>query len=105
MTRNAEIQVQIKKNLEKQVLSSLVSIVVNADSDRDFTLNDFELNMLIIRLKGVNGVAFDEDNFRKLIPEAPVPLDKIMTVVRNLLNNDIPEEDNVFHLKPDQMSK
>jgi hypothetical protein len=103
--RNAEIQTQIKKNLEKQVLTSLVSIVVNTDKDRDFELNDMELNTLIIRLRGVKGVAFDEANFRKTIPKAPVPLANIMKVVRNLLNPDVPEADNVFHMKPKELKK
>mmetsp|Transcript_24117 Transcript_24117/g.39909 ORF Transcript_24117/g.39909 Transcript_24117/m.39909 type:complete len:269 (-) Transcript_24117:1065-1871(-) len=101
--RNGEIQAQIKKNLANQVLSSLVSIVVNTDSDRDFTLNDFELNILILRLKGVKGVGFDETNFRKVIPKAPVPLQSIMRLVRNLLDDDVPEQENVFHMNPKEM--
>jgi hypothetical protein len=103
--RNAEIQAHIKQNLEKQVLSSLVSIVVNTDNNRDFELNEMELNTLMLRLRGVKGVAFDEANFRKVIPKAPVPLARIMMVVRNLLNPDVPEEDNVFHMKPKEMLK
>jgi hypothetical protein len=97
--RNGEIQTQIKKNLERQVLQDIISLVVGTDRDKDFTLNDMELNMLIMRLQGHKGVRFDEANFRKVIT-TPCTLSSILKVVRNLMDDDVPEDDNVFHLQP-----
>ena len=97
--RNGEIQTKIKKNLERQVLQDIVSLVVSTDRDKDFTLNETELNMLIMRLQGHKGVRFDETNFRKLIT-TPCTLTSILKVVRNLMDDDVAEDDNVFHLQP-----
>jgi hypothetical protein len=103
--RNGEIQAQIKKNLERQVIFDVVGIVVTADRDRDFSLSDMELNTLVMRMNGLQGVKFDEANFRKMIPKAPVPLAKIFDVLRNLCDDNVAEKDNVFHLKPEELRK
>lgn len=100
--RNGEIQAQIKQNLERQVLNDIVSTVVNTDRSQDFALNDVELSMLIMRLKAQKGVQFDEANFRKLV-EMPCTLASILKVVRNLMDDSVPEEENVFHLQPREL--
>ena len=100
--RNGEIQAQIKLTLERQVLHDIVSTVVNTDRNQDFALNDAELGMLVMRLKAQKGVQFDETNFRKLV-ETPCTLASILKVVRNLMDDDVPEEENVFHLQPREL--
>jgi len=102
--RNGEIQAKIKTNLERQVIQDLVTIVVATDRDGDFSLNEFELNELVLRLHGRQGVEFHEANFRKLV-KANCTLASIMKVIRNLMDDDVPEKDCVFHLNASEMIK
>ena len=102
--RNREIQAKIKTNLERQVIQDLVTIVVATDRDGDFSLNEFELNELVLRLHGRQGVEFNEANFRKLV-KANCTLASIMKVIRNLMDDDVPEKDCVFHLNASEMIK
>jgi hypothetical protein len=55
-------------------------------------------------MKNIPGVIFDEPNFDKLFQEKKLKdeelhLKEIMQLFRNLMD-DIPENDNVFHLTP-----
>ena len=74
------------------------------DRDGDFSLNEFELNELVLRLHGRQGVEFNEANFRKLV-KANCTLASIMKVIRNLMDDDVPEKDCVFHLNASDLIK
>lgn len=101
-----ELNAKIKKNLERSVIQQVVSVVVQSDSNRDFTIGPKELEMLVMRLKMIKGIEFDEANFRNAISQdedGDLKLAEIMKVLRNLLDDDVPEEDNIFHLKPETL--
>ena len=100
--RNGQVQTKITENLKQQVLYDIISFVVNADQNHDFTLNETELPMLIMRLKAKKGVTFDEANFRKLV-KTPCTLASILEVIWNLMDDTVPEEENVFHLQPREL--
>jgi hypothetical protein len=98
-----ELQEQIKKNLERSVVQQVVSVVVQSDANRDFCLGPAELEILVLRLKAIKGIEFDETNFQKALSQDEdgiIHLAEIMNVLRNLLDDSVPEQDNIFHLKP-----
>ena len=64
-----ELNAKIKKNLERSVVQQVVSIVVQSDANRDFTIGTSELEMLVMRLKMIKGIEFDEANFRKAVSQ------------------------------------
>lgn len=101
-----ELNQKIKKNLETTVVQQVVSVVVQADANRDFTIGKAELEMLVMRLKLIKGIEFDETNFRKAVSldaDGVIHLAEIMAVLRNLLDDNVAEEDNIFHLKPETL--
>lgn len=101
-----ELNARIKKNLERSVVQQVVTIVVQSDQNRDFTIGPQELEMLVMRLKLIKGIEFDEANFRKAVSldkDGVVHLAEIMKVLRNLMDDDVAEEDNIFHLKPETL--
>ena len=96
----ARLQTLIKKNLRKKVLQDVLSIVIKADRNRDYTLNRVEIEMLIFRLNTLPSVDFQEDNFRKLLKgKKMLTVTEVMDILRNLLAEDIPEEEAIFRIK------
>ena len=65
----------------------------------------------MIRLDHSPGFDFHKDRFLKLINKhkkddnEPVPIEKIMAVIRNLKDENVPESENVFTLRPDTLKK
>ena len=106
---NGILQAQIKEKLEKQVIQNVMSVVVQVDVNRDFSLGPQELEMLVLRLKNMPGIKFDEPNFRKACGRASADgtttLAEIMQILRNLKDDSVAEEDNIFHLQPKELLK
>jgi len=80
-------------------MANIISLVVQADWDQDFSLNKNEMEMLVMRLNGLSGVEFVEENFRKRVT-APMTLEATMAILRNLTDDTVSDEDNIFRMKP-----
>ena len=94
------LQTKIKRNLEAQVMQSVLSLVIQSDVDGNFTLDQKELKRLQLNLSNIPGVTFDKENFEKKIgKDKHLKLADIMSMFRNLKAN-IPEEENIFHITP-----
>lgn len=101
-----ELNAKIKKNLERSVVQQVLTVVVQSDANKDFTIGKQELEMLVMRLKMIKGIEFDEANFRKAVSmdaDGVVHLAETMAVLRNLMDDSVAEEDNIFHLKPETL--
>jgi len=105
VTEMKGIQTKIKANLEREVMQSVLQVLVQADSNQDFCLNAGEKEMLVLRLSSLPGVAFDEKNFRKMMGSKDLKLSDLMGMLRNLMDDGIPENDNIFHLQPASLLK
>jgi len=101
---NGEIQNKIKKNLERAVMQQALDTVLKCDTDEDFSISQKEIPQLKLRLSNIPGVEFDKENFDKLFKgrKGDLKLQDIMEMFRNL-KADIPEEDNIFHLKTEKL--
>mmetsp|Transcript_50535 Transcript_50535/g.75515 ORF Transcript_50535/g.75515 Transcript_50535/m.75515 type:complete len:276 (-) Transcript_50535:214-1041(-) len=108
---NGELQAQIKTNLQRQVIQQVLGIVLQSDRNQDYQLNKMEMEMMILRLKNIPGIEFDEANFRKQIKaedddgDGTLDLNAVVTILRNLMDDDVPEEENIFHMHPDELIK
>ena len=102
-----EIQAKIKKNLEHQVMQDLLDSVLASDTDQDFSFDKRELKRLKLRLGNIPGVELHKDNFDKLLLDEnkEITVSEIMEMFRNLKDDTIPDEDNIFTLKPEQIIK
>jgi hypothetical protein len=102
---NGEIQEKIKANLEKEVMQNVLRDVLASDTNQDFSFSKRELRRLEMSLGNIPGVDFDKENFGKLCKtDSDITIEEIMEMFRNLKNPDIPEEDNIFHLKPERLA-
>ena len=81
-------------------MQNVLEALVQSDSNQDFSLNLGEKEMLILRLSNLPGIVFDDDNFRKMVGDKDLNISHLMQMLRNLMDDGIPENDNIFHLKP-----
>lgn len=62
-----EIFDSMQDNLMGNILQNLISVVLNCDKDGDMTLSDEEIDMIILKLEGMNGVDLKEDLLREAL--------------------------------------
>jgi len=103
--QNGELQGKIKSHLEAEVMQTILTAVLTVDKNEDFTLDARELRRLEMRLSNLPAIEFDKKNFEKYIGHKEMSLDRLMQVLRNLTNDDVPETENIFHFHPEQLKK
>ena len=106
-----EVQADMKESLQTKVLQNLIGVVITADKDKDFVIDPEEVDGLVVRLKSMDGVDFSEENFNKAVTKSGYDpsdatkggysINVVIEVMRNLLDDDVPDEDNIFTLKTD----
>ncbi len=101
---NAALQTKIKRNLEAAVIQNVLQIILKSDKNMDFNFDQAELKRLKLNLSNIPGVTFDATNFERKIGNKNLTLADIMAMFRNL-KEDIPEEDNIFHITPQNIVK
>lgn len=99
---NRTIQDSIRTKLRQKVLQQILGVVVNADRNSDWALAPAEVESLIIRLRSVPGVVFDEGKFRQILSD-DTSLHAVLKVIRSLEEKDDDYEhgDPVFKIKLD----
>lgn len=96
---NREILSKMQSNLKANVLQNLLQVVIRSDKDNDLTIEDNEIDDLINRFKGINGVEINEDRFRDAITSSGGSLDCVMNIIRNLMDDNASEENDIFIIK------
>lgn len=104
--KQERIHQEMKKNLQSKVLQSILGVVVKSDSNRDFAINPAELELLIVRLKMMDGVVLDETKFRQRMANPKhSTLEGIMELVRSLYKEEADGCSAVFELHPELLTR
>ena len=61
------VQDEIRTKIRQRVMQSILSVCVSADRDNNFELTPSEIDVLVSRLKLIEHVEFDEEQFRDAI--------------------------------------
>lgn len=101
------INSQMKKIMEASIIQQMITTVIRTDRDLDLKIGPTELKRLMMRLDQKPGFDFNEDKFISLLGDTsqPVPMEKIMDVIRNLKNPRLKKEDSVFVLHPESLAQ
>ena len=86
----------MQDNLTGDILQNLISVVLTVDNDGDSVLSDPEIDDLIAKIEGMQGVDLKEDLLRKKLTEQGRSLNAIMDVAKNLLDDECPPDQNIF---------
>jgi hypothetical protein len=60
------------------------------------------MNRLEVGLSNIPGIVLDKENFLFLAGE-DLTMAQLMGLIRNLKDDTIPENDNIFHSQPDKL--
>jgi len=96
---NRDILNKMQSNLKANVLQNLLQVVIRSDRDEDLTIEDDEVGDLINRIKGINGVEINEKLFREAITSSGGSLQCVMDIIRNLMDDNVSEGDEIFVIK------
>lgn len=104
---NKRITNEVKKNTQAQIVQQLTTTVLRTDQDLDLMISPEELERLMTRLDATPGFDLNRERFKEVLGDTtkPIPVGNIMKVIRNLKDDSVPEEHNVFVLRPEQHGK
>jgi septal ring factor EnvC (AmiA/AmiB activator) len=91
----------IKENLKKSVLQNILTALVQSDTDKNFVIHAREMEILVVRLKLMDGVQFNEHKFRQAMGTGSQSLSSIMMMIRSLLQDD---DETIFVLCPEEVT-
>uniref|UniRef100_A0A7S1ZD06 Uncharacterized protein n=1 Tax=Ditylum brightwellii TaxID=49249 RepID=A0A7S1ZD06_9STRA len=91
-----EIEDQLEDNLVAEICQNVISICLAVDKDGDMNLSDDEIALLIAKIQSIGGVAVDEEKFKALIIENGRSMTAVMEVLRNLLDDQLDQDQNIF---------
>jgi hypothetical protein len=97
LEESRQILDSMEDNLQGDILQNLISVVLTVDKDGDMILTTAEMDDLIIKMEGIQGVDFKEELLRQKLLEHGSSLNAIMEVAKNLLDDTTPPEENIFH--------
>ena len=97
LEQSKDILNRMEDNLMADVLQNLISVVLGCDNDGDTTLSDEEIDSLILKMEGVHGIDLKEDLLRTKLIEKGRSLNAVLEVIRNVLDDDVPAEENIFN--------
>jgi hypothetical protein len=108
------IQSEIEESLQAKIIQTMLDEVIRADNDHGFDKE--EVDGLLLRLQSMEGVNFSEANFYKVITKAGFGnvedatsnggfdlLEVVMEVIKNLLDDRVRADDNIFELQTEHL--
>jgi hypothetical protein len=96
----------LKENISARIIQDILTTVLRTDRNNDLSLDERELNRLMVRLTVMPGFDFHEDRFLKVLGggnKGVFGIGEMMQVFRNLLDDTVPDQENVFVLQPKQL--
>lgn len=84
---NKEINEGMRSVLKSKAAEEVISLVLDIDNDGSFTIQDKEIDRLIIGMKLMDGVSFDEEIFRDNLAECGGSVDEVIAMIKNMFDN------------------
>jgi hypothetical protein len=75
-------------NRANEIVDNIFEVIINADKDDNWTLDDNEIETLIENIEGIVGVEVADELLKKKIIENGRDLDSILMVIKGLLDDD-----------------
>ena len=85
--QNKEINEGMRCVLKSKAAEEVISLVLDIDNDGSFTIQDKEIDRLIIGMKLMDGVAFDEKLFRRDLAECGGSVDEVIAMIKKMFDS------------------
>jgi hypothetical protein len=93
---NKEILSKMKKSTKGRVIQNLISIIYRGDENADDMISVDEATNVIQGLSKIGGLKINEARLREAITGKSIEC--VIDVVKNLLNDDVPEDQRIFEV-------
>lgn len=109
---NGILQSKIQKNLESQVLQTILTSALRYDSNDNFSFDMEELKRLKVSINNIPGISLDAKNFDQWIDgstgggggggggESSLTISELMRRFRDIMNRETPEDLKIIHMTP-----
>jgi hypothetical protein len=99
-----DIHNAMRKKIRQRVMQQILGVVVKADRDQDWALGEQEIELLIVRLRLVEGIQFHEKRLREMLYNDS-SIDSIFKLLRSIEKRDgeFQYEDPIFTIRPDKL--
>mmetsp|Transcript_5006 Transcript_5006/g.7457 ORF Transcript_5006/g.7457 Transcript_5006/m.7457 type:complete len:266 (-) Transcript_5006:237-1034(-) len=98
-----KVQKEIEASIEAQIVQDLITAITTADKDGDFDVDEKEIAQLILRLDAMEGFELNEKLFREKWKKTDKSLSSILEIVQNLMDANVPEEENIFNIRAEHL--
>lgn len=96
LEESKQILERMEGNTTTLVLQNITEVALGSDLDGDGKMSDDEIDFLITRLNSYETVEVNEELFKETIVGKDRSLNGIMAVIKNLLTDDIPDNENII---------
>jgi len=93
--------------IQAEIIQNMFNVILTSDQNIDFQIGPIEMEILIVRLGLIDGVEFDEKEFRKVIAQNQNKTLKSIFGIIQAMNDcsDNEVENPIFHLNPENISR
>lgn len=91
LKRSKNVLAQMETNRANETVDNIFDIMLAVDKDQDFSLSDYEIDEMALRLRGIMNVEVDVEGFKQKIVENGRDLDSIMILLRESLGENASE--------------
>ncbi|KAL7529114.1 hypothetical protein ACHAXR_003780 [Thalassiosira sp. AJA248-18] len=85
---NKEINEGMRCVLKNKCLEEVISLVLDIDNDGSFTIQDREVDRLIIGMNLIEEISFDEDLFRQAVIDCDGNVDEVISMIKGMIHGD-----------------
>lgn len=85
---NKEINEGMRCVLKTKAAEEVISLVLDIDNDGSFTIEDKEIDRLIMGMKLMDGVTFDERVFRRDLISCGGSVDEVIAMIKKMFDDD-----------------
>jgi hypothetical protein len=79
---------QMEINRTNEIVDNIFDVIIHADQDENYTLEDGEIETLIDKIEGIMGVEIADGLLKQKIIENGREIDSIMMIIKGLLDDD-----------------
>jgi len=85
INENKAINMGLREVLKSKCLEEVIGLVLDIDNDGSFTIQDKEIDRLIIGMKLIQEINFDDNMFRQEVINCDGNVDEVITLIKSMI--------------------
>lgn len=93
VNENKEINEGMRSVLKSKCLEEVISLVLDIDNDGSFTIQNKEIDRLIIGMSLIEDISFDNKMFRQEVVDCDGNVDEVITMIKSMIHGCSDDDD------------